>query len=101
MTGTGWEARPTWTVQGRIAVRKGFMRFSLPGSDEVLLLTPRWGDAEGTFATWALLAALIQMTGLLIWLFRWEARLIRRSTAAILLTLRLLVIAVLVFVACF
>lgn len=77
------------------------MRFSLPDSEEVLLLTPRWGDAGDPFLLWGMLAGLLFVAGLIVWLFRWEAKLIRRSAACALLTLRISVVGVLAIVACF
>ncbi|MFO0967262.1 MAG: hypothetical protein U0793_17005 [Gemmataceae bacterium] len=77
------------------------MRFPLPDSDEALTLTPRWGDADHPLQFALLVLAPLLLAALLLYLFRWEARLVRRRAAVFLVTLRLLVIAALWFVACF
>src|SRR5581483_1326972 len=60
-----------------------------------LLLSPRWGDMEPA-AQVALLALLGLVPVLLVlWLYRYELRLVRRSVAGLLLVLRLLVIVLL------
>jgi len=76
------------------------MRFTLPDTEEVLLLTPRWGG-DGSFPVWGAVLGGAVFVGLLLWLFRWEAKLIRRSAAVLLFTLRLVVIALVGFIACF
>ncbi len=71
------------------------LRITLPFTDWSLLFSPRWGDLEQP-AQIALLAALGLVPVLLVlWLYRYELRLVRRSVAGVLLVLRLLVIALL------
>jgi hypothetical protein len=70
-------------------------RISLPFTDWSLLLSPRWGDM-GPAGQVALLALLgLVPVVLVVWLYRYEMRLIRRSTAVLFLGLRLVVIALL------
>src|SRR4051812_37026537 len=70
-------------------------RISLPFTDWSLLLSPRWGDM-GSAAQVTLLALLgLVPVALVVWLYRYEMRLIRRSTAVLFLGLRLVVIALL------
>jgi hypothetical protein len=68
----------------------------IPLVDEyALLLSPRWGDL-GPAAQAGLLALLgLAPLLLVLWLYRYEMRLIRRLTALALLTLRLVVIGLL------
>src|SRR5262245_27598628 len=70
-------------------------RISLPSTDWSLLLSPRWGDL-GSAAQVALLALLgVVPVALVVWLYRYEMRLIRRPAAVLFLGLRLVVIALL------
>jgi hypothetical protein len=70
-------------------------RITLPFTDWSLLLSPRWGDlAPGTQIALLALLGLIPVA-LVVWLYRYEMRLIRRATALLFLGLRLLVIALL------
>jgi hypothetical protein len=70
-------------------------RISLPFTDWTVLLSPRWGDLDsaGQIALLVLLALI--PVALVLWLYRYELRLVRRSTALLLLGLRLVVIALL------
>src|SRR5712671_3938706 len=70
-------------------------RISLLSNDSTLLLIPRWGEL-GTALQVTLLALMAVVPGLLVlWLYRYELRLVRRSAALIFLTLRLLVLVLL------
>ncbi len=73
-------------------------RINLPLTDWSLLLSPRWSDLE-TPVQIALLTLLgLVPVALVLWLYRYEMRLVRRTTAGLLLCLRLLAIALLWFV---
>ncbi|MCI0457074.1 MAG: hypothetical protein L0Z62_08850 [Gemmataceae bacterium] len=73
-------------------------RIDVPLTDWSLQLSPRWGD-PGTPAQIALLTLLgLVPVALVLWLYRYEMRLVRPITAGLLLGLRLLVIALLWFV---
>src|SRR5215471_6471436 len=65
-------------------------RIALPFTEAELYLTPRWGVGAALVA----LAAL----ALVVWLYRYELRLTSRRAACTLLTLRLLVVFLLLFV---
>jgi len=70
---------------------------SIPFTRTVLELAPRWGDplTFGAFCPWLLLA--IVPLFLILWLYRYELKLVHRALAHFLLSLRLLVIVVLLF----
>ena len=70
-------------------------RITLPFTDWSLLLSPRWGDLP--LSTQSALLALLGLipVALVLWLYRYEMRLVRRATAGFFLGLRLLVIALL------
>src|SRR5262249_51915671 len=72
-------------------------RIPLPG-DNVLLLTPRWSELQSPWQI--VLPALLFLVpvGLMLWLYRYELRLVRRWTAWSLLAIRLLLLAMLWFV---
>jgi hypothetical protein len=70
-------------------------RIPLPFNDSNLLLLPRWGEL-GTPLQVTLLALLALVPVLLVlWLYRFELHLVRRSTAVWLLTMRLLMVVLL------
>src|SRR5262249_53740040 len=72
-------------------------RFRLPFTDWSLELSPRWADLDPA-AQVALLAVLgLAPLALLLWLYRYELRLVRRRTAVLLLGLRLVIVALLWF----
>src|SRR5438105_10024429 len=73
-------------------VRRGcsMERFTLPFTDAELYLAPRWG-VGGVFV------ALISLA-LVLWLYRYELRLVSRRAAFGLLALRVLVVLVLLCV---
>ena len=66
------------------------VHLALPFTDAELYLAPRWGVG-------AVLVALAALA-LVIWLYRYELRLISRRVAFGLLTLRLIVVLLLLFV---
>src|SRR5262245_60369705 len=68
---------------------------SLPFTDWTLLLTPRWGELESPWQIAGLALLALVPLGLILWLYRYEMRLVRRRTAAMLLSLRVLVILLL------
>jgi hypothetical protein len=69
----------------------------LPSPDSSLLLSPRWGELHGFWQ--AVLFALLGGAPLIlvIWLYRYELRLVRRHVAGALLLLRLAVVFALLF----
>jgi hypothetical protein len=67
-------------------------RFTLPITDAELTLTPQG-------CAWGILVAIAAFA-LVFWLYRYELRLISRPAAVVLLSLRLLVILMLLFVVC-
>jgi hypothetical protein len=72
----------------------------IPYTGSIVELAPRWGDPV-TFAglaPWLLLA--IVPVGLIFWLYRYELHLVSKTTAGGLLSLRLLVIFILLFLVC-
>src|SRR5438093_8385843 len=75
-------------------------RIPLPGDNNVLLLTPRWGDLQAPWQV-ALPALLFVLpVGLVLWLYRSELRLVGRGMAAGLLAVRLLLLVLLWAVIC-
>jgi hypothetical protein len=70
-------------------------RISLPFTDWSLLLSPRWSDLGSTGQVVLLVLLGLVPVVLVVWLYRYEMRLIRRSTAVLFLGLRLVVIALL------
>jgi hypothetical protein len=76
------------------------LRIPLPLTDASLLLSPRWGQLPGPLQVLVLLLVCGVPVALVVWLYRYEMRLVQRSTAAVLLTLRLAVLLFLLFVVC-
>jgi hypothetical protein len=72
-------------------------RIPLASPDSSLLLAPRWGELHGFWQV--VLLALVGGVplALVIWLYRYELKLVRRRTAAALLALRLVVLLVPLF----
>jgi hypothetical protein len=72
----------------------------LPFTDANLYLSPRWGESVRLvdFGPWLLLC--LAPMALVLWLYRYELRLISRVAATALLSLRLLVVLLLLFVVC-
>lgn len=84
---------------GRVASGSLMIRIPLWSDDTFLLLAPRFGDWT-TAAQWTLLAGLLLVPAtLVLWLYRYELRLLSRSAAALLLVLRFLVVVLLWFLA--
>lgn len=73
-------------------------RIPLPWPDTHLLLTPRWADLSW-LGTIAVLILVVLPPLLVLTLYRYEMRLIKRSTALTLLTLRLCALAFLLLIA--
>src|SRR4051812_46763696 len=76
------------------------LRFDLPYTDTSLLLTPRFGG-HSPLVQGMLLALCLLPIVLVGWLYRYELRLVRRAAAGVLLSLRLLVVVMLVFMVAF
>ncbi len=76
------------------------IRIPLPSPDTHLLLSPRWGEIP-LAAQVLLLVLCLTPVALVVWLYRYEMRLIRRRVALALLALRLVVLALLLFLFCF
>ncbi|HYT93728.1 MAG TPA: hypothetical protein VEL76_33725 [Gemmataceae bacterium] len=70
-------------------------RISLPFTDWSLRLAPRWGESSSPWQITGLALLAIVPLMLILWLYRYEMRLVRRRTAALLLGLRVLVILLL------
>src|SRR4051812_46440307 len=75
-------------------------RIELPVEDWGLLLTPRFAGLGSPAQEIALALLVLVPLALLVWLYRYELRLVRRVTAGVLLSLRLLLVALLWFVVC-
>jgi hypothetical protein len=76
------------------------IQIPLPLPSTELLLSPRWSDLPWAMKTGTLILCVLPPL-LVFWLYRYEMRLIKRSTANILLTLRLVVLAFLLFIVVF
>jgi hypothetical protein len=72
----------------------------VPFTDAVLRLVPRWSEWGGLAQAVSLTLFAVVPLALVLWLYRYELRLVRRAAALGLLTLRLLVIVSLWFVIC-
>ncbi len=76
-------------------------RISLPFlPDAHLLLTPQWPGLPPTLRILLLCLLCTTPIALVLWLYRYELRLVPRSVASVLLGLRLLVLALLLFLVC-
>ena len=75
------------------------IRLPLPGADNVLLLSPRWSTLEPGWQFGLVGLALLVPAALVVCLYRHELRLVSRRAAALLLGLRLVLIALLWMVA--
>jgi hypothetical protein len=75
-------------------------RVRVPSTDWDLLLTPRWGELSVAAHAGVLALCLLVPLVLVLWLYRYEMRLVRPLTALGLLTLRLVVLLTLVLVVC-
>ena len=71
--------------------------YRLFDSDRFLELAPRWGDTPGfgDWAPWVLLGGI--PAGLILWLYRYELKIVGGFAARALLTLRLVVLSLLLF----
>src|SRR3954467_9577985 len=56
------------------------IRWDLPWEDMYLQLTPRWGSSAVAQIGWSALIVVV-CAGLLLWLYRYEMRLVRGLTA--------------------
>jgi hypothetical protein len=72
-------------------------RIALPYPDTSLLLSPRWSELS-PLGQLGMVLLLLAPPILVVWLYRYEMRLIKRSTALRLLTLRMLALALLLFI---
>jgi hypothetical protein len=72
----------------------------LPFTDSVLRLAPRWPEWGEAGQTAGLILFALVPLALVIWLYRYELRLVTARAALGLLSLRVLVIAILWFVIC-
>lgn len=76
-------------------------RLALPWQDTGLLLTPQWtGMLSPAMQVLLLLLVCLAPLMLVLWLYRYELKLVPRSTAALLLTLRLLALGLILFLVC-
>src|SRR5262249_9847591 len=71
-------------------------RIPLPIRDAALLLTPRWGEFSLPLQVLLLLLCFLPVV-LIVWLYRYELRLVPRATAVGLLLLRLVAVFLLLF----
>lgn len=76
-------------------------RFRLPLTDWDVLLAPRWSEFSVLGQVAALLGCILVPIILVLWLYRYELKLVRMRTAVVLLMLRLLVVLSLLLVVCF
>jgi hypothetical protein len=72
------------------------LRIPLPIRDAALLLTPRWGEFSLPLQVLLLLLCFAPVV-LIVWLYRYELRLVSRATAVGLLLLRLVAVFLLLF----
>ncbi|HZT83366.1 MAG TPA: vWA domain-containing protein, partial [Gemmataceae bacterium] len=73
---------------------------ALPFTDLNLFLAPRWGEAPRPLDVLPWLVVCLVPLGLVLWLYRYELRLISRAAALVLLGLRLAVLFILLFLVC-
>src|SRR5437899_2182114 len=69
-------------------------KFRLHSDEAFLILAPRWADLGPTWQIGLLALLLAVPLGLVVWLYRYELRLISRLHAVSLLSLRLLILLV-------
>ncbi len=70
----------------------------LPFPHMSLMMTPRWAEFHWAAQVGLILLALVPLA-LVLWLYRYEMKLIQRRTAITLLTLRIVVLGLLLFIA--
>src|SRR4051794_31644567 len=75
-------------------------RIPLFDPDRVLLLTPRWGEMPEFFQALLLLLICAVPLGLVVWLYRYELKLVARRAALSLLALRVVVLVLLLTLVC-
>src|SRR5437763_6398432 len=75
-------------------------RIPLLDPDRVLLLTPRWAELGEALQALLLVFVCAVPLGLVVWLYRYEMRLVARGTALSLLALRVVVLALLLTLVC-
>jgi hypothetical protein len=73
---------------------------AIPGTDYRFLISPRWSELHGSVQAVLLLLFCLTPVVLMIWLYRYELRLVRRVTAIGLLALRLAVLALVLSILC-
>src|SRR5262245_13856472 len=74
------------------------LRFDLPFTDTSWQIHPRFGHLPPALQTSLLLIVWLVPIGLMVWLYRYELRLVRSNPARLLLGLRLLTISLIVLV---
>jgi hypothetical protein len=67
-------------------------RIPLPFTDAYLLLSPQWASLSRTAQVALLVLLILVPTGLVVWLYRYELRLVRCGVAVLLLLLRLVAV---------
>jgi hypothetical protein len=72
-------------------------RISLPFTDASVLLSPRWGEYSTPVQVALLALVCLVPAGLVLWLYRYELRLVKPLTALGLLLLRLVALALILF----
>ncbi len=72
-------------------------RIPLPGTDASLLLAPRWGELSPLWQATLLALLVLVPLALVVLLYRYELRLIKRGAAVALLGLRLIVLLLILF----
>jgi hypothetical protein len=72
----------------------------MPFTDAILRLTPRWGELGPAAQAIGLTLAVLVPLGLVLWLYRYELRLVKRPVALTLLSLRFCVLLFLWFILC-
>jgi hypothetical protein len=73
---------------------------NLPFTDALLKLTPRWGEQELIAQLACLAGAVLVPLALVLWLYRYELRLVKGAAALTLLSLRVGVLLFLWFILC-
>ena len=76
-------------------------RIPLSDPETALLLSPRWMEVSDPIQTALWITICLLPVCLVVWLYRWELRLVRRFVALSLLLCRLAVLALLLFVVSF
>jgi hypothetical protein len=74
---------------------------TVPFTDYRILFSPRWSELSGVAQGVLLLVLCMAPVILILWLYRYELKLVQRGTALSLLALRLVVLTFLLMVLCF